>query len=164
MLGNDAVKQVFEEADNVRIKLGLDLITPVCVLTALQTQWWALMLTSLKSFPVKERELLDLYISNEEINMWFAPGDTVVIKKYKVTTALYKYCVDRIALARRQRQTPLLAATREGRMIMEILSRRTKPNVIITGDAGVGKTALVDGFALDIVNNLVPEFIKNTAV
>ena len=46
-------------------------------------------------------------------------------------------------------------------MVMEILSRRTKPNVIIVGEAGVGKTALVDGFALDIVNNQVPQSLMN---
>jgi len=68
MLGNDQVKQVFEEADNVRIKLGQDLIMPVCVLIALIKPNVGFDANQLKSFPVKERELLDIYLSNEDVN------------------------------------------------------------------------------------------------
>jgi ATP-dependent Clp protease ATP-binding subunit ClpB len=67
-------------------------------------------------------------------------------------------------LARQGKIDPIIGRDKETRMIMEILSRRTKPNVIITGDAGVGKTALVDGFALDIVNNLVPQSLLNVSL
>ena len=69
---------------------------------------------------------------------------------------LLKYCVERTALAREGKTDPIIGRDKETRMMMEILCRRTKPNVIITGEAGVGKTALIDGFSLDIVNNAVP--------
>jgi ATP-dependent Clp protease ATP-binding subunit ClpA len=49
-------------------------------------------------------------------------------------------------------------------MMLEILGRRTKPNVIIIGDPGVGKTALVDGFALSIVEEKVPDNLKSSIV
>jgi ATP-dependent Clp protease ATP-binding subunit ClpB len=161
--GSAEIVKVFEEADHVRIKLGLDLITPVCVLTALCKPMVGFSANQLKSFPIKERELLDLYISNEEIKQVVSPGDTATgSKNTTVTTALYKYCTDRIALARDGKTDPIIGRDKEGRMIMEILCRRTKPNVIITGDAGVGKTALVDGFALDIIAGNVPELLKNT--
>jgi ATP-dependent Clp protease ATP-binding subunit ClpB len=161
--GSAEIARVFEEADYVRIKLGLDLITPVCVLTALCKPMVGFNANQLKSFPIKERELLNLYISNEEIKQVVSPGDTATgSKNTTVTTALYKYCVDRIALARDGKTDPIIGRDKEGRMIMEILCRRTKPNVIITGDAGVGKTALVDGFALDIIAGNVPELLKNT--
>ncbi|MBB6111780.1 ATP-dependent Clp protease ATP-binding subunit ClpA [Mucilaginibacter lappiensis] len=165
MLGNNAVRQVFEEADNVRIKLGVDLITPVCVLIALVKPNVGFDVNQLKSFPVKEKELLDIYLSNEEIqqavqttgNEKDGGGHTPT----KSNSALLKYCIDRTELARRDKIDPIIGRERETRMVMEILSRRTKPNVMITGDAGVGKTALVDGFALDIVNNQVPDSLKN---
>src|ERR1700744_2162667 len=67
MLGNDAVKEVFEEADNVRGKLGLDSITPVCVLVALARPNVGFDAGQLKSFPVKEREVRDLYIQDEGV-------------------------------------------------------------------------------------------------
>jgi ATP-dependent Clp protease ATP-binding subunit ClpA len=157
------IARIFEEADHVRIKLGLDLITPVCVLTALCKPMIGFNANQLKSFPIKERELLDLYISDEEIKQVVSSGNNVTGSKNTTgTTALYKYCVDRIALARDGKTDPIIGRDKEGRMIMEILCRRTKPNVIITGDAGVGKTALVDGFAQDIIAGNVPELLKNT--
>ncbi len=163
MLGNNQVKQVFEEADNIRIKLGQDLITPVCVLTALAKPNVGFDANQLKSFPVKERELLEIYMGNEEVRQAVMPsadyaGDD---SNPKQTGALLKYCIDRTSLARQDKVDPIIGRERETRMVMEILSRRTKPNVMITGDAGVGKTALIDGFALDIVNNLVPHSLKN---
>jgi ATP-dependent Clp protease ATP-binding subunit ClpB len=163
MLGNDAVKLVFEEADNVRVKLGLDAITPVCVLVAITKPNVGFDAGQLKSFPVKEKELLDVYIQDEGVQHAVAPSASGENGNSgsKSTTALLKYCIDRTDLARQGKIDPIIGRDKETRMIMEILSRRTKPNVIITGDAGVGKTALVDGFALDIVNNLVPQSLLN---
>ncbi|WDF54397.1 ATP-dependent Clp protease ATP-binding subunit [Mucilaginibacter sp. KACC 22063] len=165
MLGNDAVKQVFEEADNVRIKLGLDSITPVCVLVALSKPNVGFDANQLKSFPVKEKEILDLYLNNEQVQHAVSPSDEggagAQAGNAKSTGALFKYCIDRTDLARQGKVDPIIGRDRETRMVMEILSRRNKPNVIITGDAGVGKTALVDGFALDIVNNQVPQSLLN---
>ncbi|WCT10469.1 ATP-dependent Clp protease ATP-binding subunit [Mucilaginibacter jinjuensis] len=163
MLGNDAVKLVFEEADNVRVKLGLDSITPVCVLVALTKPNVGFDAGQLKSFPVKEKEILDVYIQDEGVQHAVAPSAPGEdgSSGSKSTTALLKYCIDRTDLARQGKIDPIIGRDKETRMIMEILSRRTKPNVIITGDAGVGKTALVDGFALDIVNNLVPQSLLN---
>ena len=47
---------------------------------------------------------------------------------------------------------------------IEILGRHSKPNVMITGDAGVGKTALVDGLAYRIINKDVPSYLEGTTV
>jgi ATP-dependent Clp protease ATP-binding subunit ClpB len=160
--GSPEIAKVFEEADHIRIKLGLDLITPVCILTALCKPTIGFKPDELKSFPIKERELLDLYIKDEEIQQVVSPGGGTgkEAKSSGAASALHKYCIDRIALARDGKTDPIIGRDREARMIMEILCRRTKPNVIITGDAGVGKTALVDGFAQDIIADNVPELLK----
>ncbi|MEX8547215.1 MAG: ATP-dependent Clp protease ATP-binding subunit [Mucilaginibacter sp.] len=165
MLGNDAVKLVFEEADNIRVKLGLDTITPVCVLIALTKPNVGFDPGQLKSFPLKEKELLDVYLQDENVqNAVATPQTDEGNSGPKSTTALLKYCIDRTDLARQGKIDPIIGRDKETRMIMEILSRRTKPNVIITGDAGVGKTALVDGFALDIVNQQVPQSLLNVSL
>ncbi len=162
MLGNSQVRLVFEEADNVRIKLGQDLITPVCVLVALVKPNIGFDVNQLKSFPVKEKELLDVYLQEEELQQAILPPAADGVNgTTKQTGALLKYCIDRVELAREGKLDPIIGRERETRMVMEILSRRTKPNVMITGDAGVGKTALVDGFALDIINGQVPDSLKN---
>ncbi|WP_129715014.1 ATP-dependent Clp protease ATP-binding subunit [Pedobacter sp. SYP-B3415] len=160
--GSAEIPAVFEEADNVRIKLGLDLITPVCVLTALAKPNVGFKVDQLKSFPIKEREMLDLYIKDEEIQHSIQPAASGSAEAQpKTGAALHRYCSDRTGLAREGKTDPIIGRDKETRQMMEILCRRSKPNVIITGDAGVGKTALVDGFAIDIINGNVPSLLQD---
>ncbi len=161
--GDDAVKAVFEEADNIRIKLGLDLISPICVLTAIAKPGVAFKPEQLKSFPVKEKEILEIYFKEDGIQQALAPSANGMAATAPAG-ALYKYCVERTALAKEGKTDPIIGRDKETRMMMEILCRRTKPNVIITGEAGVGKTALIDGFALDIVNNKVPTQLAGSLI
>lgn len=162
--GNDAVIRLLDEADLVRIKLGLDLLMPICVLTAIAKAGIAFDANQLKSFPIKEKEIYDLYIDQNQINKAVSNGDMTssdgAAPPVMVKNALHQYCVDRLQLVREGKADPIVGRDREIRMMMEILCRRNKPNVIIAGEAGVGKTALVDGFAIDIVHGNVPEQLK----
>ena len=157
--GDDGIKNVFDEADNVRIKLGLDLISPICVLCAISKPGVGFTSEQLKTFPVKEKEILELYFKEDGIQQAVAQPE----ENQKATAgALYKYCVERTALAKEDKTDPIIGRDKETRMMMEILCRRTKPNVIVIGEAGVGKTALIDGLAMDIVHDRVPEQLKGS--
>jgi type VI secretion system protein VasG len=78
--------------------------------------------------------------------------------------ALARYTTDLTARARAGELDPVLGREREVRQIVEILVRRRKNNPIIVGEAGVGKTALVEGLALRIAEKSVPKQLENVRV
>ncbi|MDR1856302.1 MAG: ATP-dependent chaperone ClpB [Desulfovibrio sp.] len=78
--------------------------------------------------------------------------------------ALSKYARDLVDAARQGKMDPVIGRDGEIRRVIRILSRRTKNNPVLIGEAGVGKTAIVEGLAFRIVKGDVPEGLKGRSL
>ena len=76
------------------------------------------------------------------------------------TNTLKKFSVDVTELARNGKLDPVIGREEEIRRSIQVLSRRTKNNPVLIGEPGVGKTAIIEGLALRIVNDDVPDSLK----
>lgn len=94
------------------------------------------------------------------------------ISKYRQTGAdpngkggcLSKYAVDLTGMAREGKIDPLVGREREIKRITQVLNRRRGSNVVLVGDAGSGKSSIVEGLALDIVAGAVPDSLANKTI
>ncbi|MEI8165886.1 MAG: NDP-hexose 4-ketoreductase, partial [Chloroflexales bacterium] len=74
------------------------------------------------------------------------------------------YCVELVSQAKAGKIDALIGRTQEVERVVNALNRRLKNNICLTGETGVGKTAIVEGFALRIANGDVPESLKGYEV
>lgn len=163
---SDQMDNVFRTADDMRIHLGLFNINPVCVLLALVKPGVGFTSEQLRSFPILEKDILSIYEGNADRSP-VADRPSAASSGFATSgdgSFLYKYCIDMAVAAKEGNSCPIINRDKENRMMMEILGSRTKSNVLIIGDAGVGKTALVNGLVWNIANGKVPAFLENARI
>ncbi|MBC8033640.1 MAG: ATP-dependent Clp protease ATP-binding subunit [Chitinophagaceae bacterium] len=164
--GDGMVEEIMNEADNIRLKFGKDSIEPLHILAALCTPGVGFTFDQLKTLPLQREELLQSLSETEELQSVLGKNAVATNGEKGKTTqlALLKYCIDKTLLSKEGKLDAIIGRDKEIRMMSEILCRRSKPNVLIVGEPGVGKSSLVDAFALAILQGKVPQHLYNARI
>ncbi len=151
------VKRVLELSLSAARSLGFEFISPEHLLLAL----------SHEGEGMAARILVQFHLTTEVLNQKISGKKETEEKEKedkKKQSALEQYAEDLTAKASRGELDPVVGRAWEIERVIHILSRRTKNNPVLIGDAGVGKTAIVEGLALRIAQKDVPDTLLHKRI
>lgn len=165
---DERVHRVFDVAKAFMLMFNQKRIEPLSILCALSRPEVGFPKGQIGSLRLTEDELVEAILNDNTVQKAMekeestasSNGSSTSTHSPANTKVFLQYCIDKIALATQGKIDPIFGRDKEINKMENNLSRRTKPNVIIIGEPGVGKTALVDGFALKIAQGEVSEYFK----
>jgi ATP-dependent Clp protease ATP-binding subunit ClpA len=148
-----SLERVFNRAFTQVILLGRNQITISDLYLSVTKEQHSHASFFLRKYGVDPKEVVEKFKSNKNKK---AGG--------YATKVLEEYCTNLNEQAAEGKIDPVIGRETELADLAQILARKNKCNVLLVGDAGVGKTAIAEGLALNIVNGNVPKFLKDSEV
>ena len=176
---SDESNDVLQEAVEYQKRFSLEECDAVCILASLVTPGVGFSFDALKTLPLTAAEICEK-MGAASSNA--APGFTGNAGTYSLSVIntstklsdrivssiakgnLQKYCINKTAEAANGKLGTVIGFEDEISTIFEILSRKTKSNLLITGESGVGKTSLVNAFAMALADGKAPTFLKDATL
>ena len=156
---------VMEEAENYQMKLGLATCEPVCILASLATPGVGFSLDQLKTLPLTVSEIM-AKVEGTAHRDGKEKGESSATRATTATDngMIRKYCIDKRQEMESGNVPPVIGFENEISTIYEIFGRKLKSNLLITGESGIGKTSLINGFVSRLLSGNVPAFLSKSAV
>lgn len=155
---------VMEEAEEYKEKFGFAECEPACILASLVTPGVGFTFEQLKTLPLTVSEIQNkIGVSAHATNTSETGSRAGQTSSSKENGLISKYCIDKINEAKSGKLPIVIGFENEISVIFEILGRKTKSNLLITGESGVGKTSLINAFVRQLFDGHIPSFLSNAA-
>ena len=142
------INKVFEVAEMIKLKLNESQLSPLSLFIALVRPGVGFSKDQIQTLGLNETTLLNMAVENAEMDKSFASLDSTgggaSTKSKGKGEYLGKYCINRLLVAAEGKIDPVVGRDEELRELTIILNRRQKPNALLLGEPGVGKTAIMD--------------------
>jgi len=153
-----ALERIINRANVQVVFTGRRVMSTIDLYLAIMAEYNSHAHYFLLKYGVKKLEFAEFWQKN------YPHNEAQKISPDQATEILDEYCTNLTRMAKENRLEPMIGRSAELEEMITVLARRFKANVLLVGDPGVGKTAIIEGLAQEVARNNVPAFLKNHEV
>jgi ATP-dependent Clp protease ATP-binding subunit ClpA len=154
----NALERVFNRALTQILMTGRRNLATIDIYLAIMTETNSHAHYFLMKYGIKRGEFVDFWSKN------YNHAEAAKLSPDQATEILDEYCINLTGMAKANQLEPVIGRSTELEEMIAVLARRFKANVLMVGDPGVGKTAIIEGLAQEIQAGRVPKFLQGHEV